>query len=346
MNSSAETGGLKRALASLAGGGMAVIRPPHSAALPPFVVAPAEEVEAETVRLLAGLGQGQIYLALSNDRCDRLGLDVQGRSIEAAYRQTEAIDARSGTASGLSAEGRAHTIRLASSPAALAADFVKPGHVLPLRAASGGVLERPRPTEAAVDMVKACGGGEGAVIAPLLEADDDRKDGPVELPEVSIGEVLSYRWQSERLLERTDATALPTADVDFRAIGFREKIGGRVHLAMIAGDLAQRGEVLVSVHEECVLGCNLRGSSCDCAARLQAAIERMRGEAGVLIYSQIPPSERRLNPLSSCRRSREAAGEAPPAESEGGSFVAQILEELNVDTIAWLDGARAINYRL
>lgn len=253
--------------------------------------------------------------------------------------QVDAIDAREGIGSGLSAEDRAQTIRLASSPAAAARDFVRPGHVLPLRAAPNGVLDRPRPTEAAVDLVKLCGEGEGAVLAPLLRSDREQGEGlgVEEMLEVTDDDVVAHRWRNERLLEVATTTSIPTPAGEFRVVGFQEKVSGDVHLAFVSGDLSRRQDVLVSAHVECLLGSSLGGGLCDCAARLEEAIVRAQQQGGILIFSQLPAAEKSRNPLTSCPAvyaATETAGDAtdPPNELQ----VMQILKELKVESVRWL----------
>jgi 3,4-dihydroxy 2-butanone 4-phosphate synthase/GTP cyclohydrolase II len=327
-----------RAIGALRSGGQVIVWP-DSDLLPRFVVTPADSVEAETISRLSAVGQGQIFLALTDDQCGRLGLEASAQPMPASYNQVDAIDARAGIGAGLSAADRAHTIRLASSPAAGAADFVRPGHVLPLRAAPNGLLERRGPTEAATDLVVGADRGAGAVISPLLAEDPEWL---ATMPEVRLTEILEHRWRHERLVEVDAAASLPTPAGGFRVVGFREKVSGGVHLAFIKGDLAERRDLLLSVHRECVLGTHLHGRLCRCAARLEEAIRRTQEQGGLLIYSQIRPADRADNPLASCAevRARVDAKAAPPLpDDSAGPVVAQILRELRVESVRWLGGA-------
>ena len=328
---------VQRALEELSSCGRIVLRPQDSNRLPPFLVADADQATPELVGQFAEAGQGQVYLALSHDQCERLGLRMPVEPATASYNQLDAIDARAGIGSGLSAADRAYTIRLASSPAASAPDFKRPGHVVPLRAARHGVLERTGPTEAAVDLIRAANGGEGAVISPLFEPRARNLDSS-KLPEVSVDEVIAHRWRTERLLTPDATATLPTAAGSFRLLGFREEVTGNIHLAFVNGDLAQRRGVLASYHTECLLGSHLHGELCECSDRLEEAIARTQADGGILIYTQISHRQRRDNPLASCEQARRAAGEtpAPAAPAHSSAVVTQILGELKIESVRWL----------
>lgn len=333
---------IERARAAIEQGGQVLLRPAADSDLPPFVVAPADQATPELIAQLSDTGQGQVYLALSDEQCERLRIDVGARPTPSTYNQLEAIDAREGIGAGLSPEDRAHTIRLAASPAASPRDFVSPGHVVPLRACPNGVVERPAPTEAAVDLVSMSGCGQAAVISPLLRATDStRRDAAAPgtgMIEVTVEDVVAHRWQTDRLVLPDAGAAIPTPSGDFRVVGFKERVSENLHLAFLSGDLAKRKDILVSVHRECLLGSHLRGMTCSCSARLTEAIGRISESGGALIYSQIPARLRDENPLASCADARREAGEAPPATDARDELrvIAQILRELKIETVQWL----------
>ncbi len=327
---------LQRITDALNSGGEVILTPDPSSNLPPFVICAADKATPTMIGRLSSVANGQTFLALSDRQCERLGLEVNPETTPAGYNQVDAIDAREGIGTGLSAEDRSHTIRLASSPAATSADFVKPGHVLPLRAARSGVLERSGPTEASVDLMKICGCGDAAVLAPLLDRSDS--DDLSDAPEVSVEQVTGYRWAHDRLMPADVSVELPTPDGDFRAMGFEEPVMHNIHLALVAGDLSNRKDVLVSYHRECVLGSNFHGRLCNCRSHLETALERTQESGGILIFSQLSDRAGGDNPLASCEAVRLAAGEDLGEREISRDFriVAQILKELKVETVRWL----------
>ncbi|WP_329064275.1 3,4-dihydroxy-2-butanone-4-phosphate synthase [Amycolatopsis sp. NBC_01480] len=209
---------------------------------------------------------------------------------------TVTVDAKTGVSTGISAADRARTLRLLADPAAAAADFTRPGHVLPLRARPGGVLERPGHTEAAVDLCRLAGVAPVAAIAELVADDGSMLRGPgvaelarrFGLPALSIEDLISHRLRNplpageQPRVVRTAETELPTRYGRFRAVGYLDLRTGADHVALICGEPGD--EATVRVHSECLTGESLASARCDCGPQLDAALARISRDGGVLVY--------------------------------------------------------------
>jgi 3,4-dihydroxy 2-butanone 4-phosphate synthase/GTP cyclohydrolase II len=209
---------------------------------------------------------------------------------------TVTVDAKTGVSTGISAADRARTLRLLADPSATAASFVRPGHVLPLRARSGGVLERPGHTEAAVDLCRLTGLPPVGVIAELVDDDGSMLRGPgvdalasrSGLPTLTITELIAYRRRhplpaaEEPRVVRTAETVLPTRHGRFRALGYLDLSTGADHLVLVRGQ--PRDEVTVRVHSECLTGESFGSRRCDCGPQLDAGLERIGRDGGALVY--------------------------------------------------------------
>jgi 3,4-dihydroxy 2-butanone 4-phosphate synthase/GTP cyclohydrolase II len=212
---------------------------------------------------------------------------------ETAYTVT--VDAREGVTTGISAADRARTIRLLADPDAKSVDFVRPGHVVPLRAKDGGVLRRPGHTEAAVDLARMAGLPLAGVLCEIVSAKDDgemarREELEVfaaehELTLITIADLIAYRRRFEKQVERVAEARIPTAHGEFRAIGFDSLLDGVEHIALVAGDIGDGIDVLVRVHSECLTGDVFGSLRCDCGPQLDAALAAVAAEGrGVVLY--------------------------------------------------------------
>ncbi|WP_281182840.1 GTP cyclohydrolase II [Nocardia miyunensis] len=209
---------------------------------------------------------------------------------------TVSVDAKIGVTTGISAADRARTLRLLADPSATSADFVRPGHILPLRARADGVLERPGHTEASVDLCRLAGLPPVAAIAELVDDDGSMLRGPAvdalahrfDLPTLTIAELIGYRRRNrspvaeQPRVVRTAETELPTRYGRFRALGYLDLRTGADHLALVHGE--PRGEVTVRVHSECLTGESLGSERCDCGPQLDAALAQIGRDGGVLVY--------------------------------------------------------------
>jgi 3,4-dihydroxy 2-butanone 4-phosphate synthase/GTP cyclohydrolase II len=255
----------------------------------------AEFVTAGDINFMARHGRGLICLTLTPERCDELELRPMVPNNETPYGTafTVSIEAREGIATGISAADRAHTIRVAVDPTKSAHDLIHPGHVFPLRARPGGVLERTGQTEASVDLARLAGCRPAGVICEVMKEDGTM----ARVPDLSIfcaehgialitvADLIDYRRRTEKLVERMAAASLPTAYGDFQAVGYVSKTDGKHHLALVYGDVDGQPDVLVRVHSECVTGDVFHSLRCDCGEQLDQALRHIVHQGrGVLLY--------------------------------------------------------------
>ncbi len=204
---------------------------------------------------------------------------------------TISVDARVGTSTGISAADRTTTIRLLADPQASPADFIRPGHVLPLRAREGGVLVRPGHTEAAVDLCRLAGLPEVGAIGELVCDDGSMMRTPAvlalgaqhELPVITIADLVTFRQRHERV-ERVVTTRLPTEHGTFELIGYRDLRTGAEHVALISPLGLPTGSAPIRIHSECLTGDAFGSLRCDCGPQLQASLHRVAAEGGAVIY--------------------------------------------------------------
>ena len=224
----------------------------------------AQFATPENINFMAREARGLICLALTPERCDELGLDLMAAKNESAFETafTISVEAREGVTTGISAHDRAHTIQVAIDPRSQPHDLVQPGHVFPLKARPGGVLERTGQTEAGVDLARLAGLIPAAVICEIMN--DDGTMARVRdlipycerhsLKMITVGDLIKYRRRTEKLVERVAEAELPTEYGDFRVVGYRSLLDDKHHVALVKGDVAsaaKAGEsVLVRVHSE------------------------------------------------------------------------------------------------
>jgi len=206
---------------------------------------------------------------------------------------TISIEAREGVTTGISAPDRARTIQVAIDSSKGPADLVQPGHIFPLRARRGGVLQRAGQTEAAVDLARLAGLNPAGVVCEIMREDGTMARVPDLIPYceqheikmITVEDLIEYRRQTEKLVERMTSVRLPTAYGDFTAVAFRETLTGKHHVALVKGDVEGEENVLVRVHSECLTGDVFHSLRCDCGEQLELALERISAEPrGVLLY--------------------------------------------------------------
>jgi 3,4-dihydroxy 2-butanone 4-phosphate synthase/GTP cyclohydrolase II len=206
---------------------------------------------------------------------------------------TVSVEAREGVTTGISAPDRSRTIQVAIDPESKPDDLVQPGHVFPLRARDGGVLVRAGQTEAAVDLARLAGLIPSGVVCEIMAEDGTMARVPDLIPYcerhgiklVTVADLIAYRRQHERLVERTTSVRLPTAFGEFSAVAFRERLTGKHHVALVKGEVDGAEDVLVRVHSECLTGDVFHSLRCDCGEQLEQALERIASEdRGVLLY--------------------------------------------------------------
>ena len=257
----------------------------------------AEKVTPEAINFMAKYGRGLICLALTEDRLDHLRIGPMTAENTSNYGTAfcEAIDARQGVTTGISAYDRARTISVAIDPATRPADLARPGHVFPLRARKGGVLVRAGQTEASVDLARLAGLLPAGVICEIMSDDGTMARVPdlIEfcrthgLKMLTVAELIRYRMQHERYVHRVGEALVATRHAEFRLIAYESEVdGGESHVALVRGDIEKRSEpVLVRMHSHCLMGDVFGSTGCDCHATIEGSMQAIAREGrGALIY--------------------------------------------------------------
>lgn len=255
----------------------------------------AEKITPEIINFIATHGRGLICLSLSAERIEELRLPMMVGENTATFQTafTVSIDAKQGTTTGISAYDRARTIQVAIDPATRPEDLARPGHIFPLKAKEGGVLVRAGQTEGSVDLARLAGLYPAAVICEIMKEDGTMARVPdlMEFSEkhdiklVTIKDLIQYRMQNERFVQRAITVTLPTSYGDFKAVGYMNIIKDEHHIALIKGEIAGQENVLVRVHSECLTGDTFGSQRCDCGEQLKSAMARIAQEGrGVLLY--------------------------------------------------------------
>jgi 3,4-dihydroxy 2-butanone 4-phosphate synthase / GTP cyclohydrolase II len=259
------------------------------------LVIAAQFATPESINFMATYGRGQICLCLTEARADRLGLPLiaQRNEMRHGTAYTSPIDAREGISTGISAADRSHTIQVAIAPDTKPSDLSIGGHMQPLRAKPGGVLERTGQTEAAVDLARLAGLNPAGVVCEIMNDDGTMARVPDLIPYcerhglkmITVADLVEYRRAHEKLVERQVTVRMPTAYGEFTAVLFRESLTGKHHVALVKGEVEDARDVLVRVHSECLTGDVFHSLRCDCGEQLDAALALIGKEpCGVLLY--------------------------------------------------------------
>ena len=261
------------------------------------LICAAQLVTPEMVNFMIRRAGGLICVALTGERVDQLGLTPMSETNVDDYRTayTVSIDAspRFGVTTGISAQDRATTIQVAVDPATVAGDLRHGGHVFPLRAREGGVLQRVGHTEAAVDMARLAGLNPSGVICEILNDDGSSARRPElekfaaehDLTFITVAQLVAHRLKNERLVHRIAEARLPTELGNWRIVGYRNDVDPHEHVALVYGEIGDGENTLVRMHSKCLTGDVFHSLRCDCGWQLETAMRMIQQEGrGVVVY--------------------------------------------------------------
>src|SRR5204862_7022941 len=288
---------VEQAIADIRAGKLVIVADDEGRENEVDLIGAAERVTPEMINFQATHARGLICLTLMPERCQALGLPQMAEHNTEAHETafTVSIDAaaRFGVTTGISAGDRAMTIRVAIDPATVPSDLRRPGHVFPLRARPGGVLQRVGQTEASIDLARLAGLYPAGVICEILNPDGSMARRPEleafarrhDLTFITVAQLVAYRLAHERLVHRVAQARLPTPYGAFSIIGYQNDVDAAEHVALVYGDVARQPRVLVRMHSKCLTGDVFGSARCDCGWQLDSAMRMIAAEGrGVVVY--------------------------------------------------------------